>query len=59
MEQNVDEYAELMSLEIGKPINQGRGEVKKSAAHCVYFAENAEKWLARREYKTEAKMSYV
>jgi len=30
---------------MGKPINQSLAEVKKSAAHCRYYAENLEKLI--------------
>jgi succinate-semialdehyde dehydrogenase/glutarate-semialdehyde dehydrogenase len=42
---NVDEYASLIALEVGKPIGQAVGEVKKSAGHCQYYIDNSSKFL--------------
>jgi succinate-semialdehyde dehydrogenase/glutarate-semialdehyde dehydrogenase len=41
-----ERLAELMALEMGKPLAQGRDEPKKCAAGCRYFAEHAERMLA-------------
>ena len=43
---NVDEFAKFATLEMGKRIDEARGEVKFSAAILAYYAENAEKFLA-------------
>ena len=41
-----DEFAELMTCEMGKLFKDGRAEVEKCAFNCDYFAENAERFLA-------------
>jgi len=41
-----DELAGLLTLEMGKPISQARGEVALSAAIYQYYADNAETFLA-------------
>jgi len=51
--------ARLMASEMGKPLKQGEAEVEKCAWVCEYYADNAEKFLAREEVKTDAKRSYV
>ncbi|MDP2365773.1 MAG: NAD-dependent succinate-semialdehyde dehydrogenase [Ignavibacteria bacterium] len=56
---NSDEYAILMTIEMGKPIVQSRAEVEKCAWVCDYYAENAEKFLADEIIKTEAAKSFV
>ncbi len=46
MRQNVDEFATLATLEMGKRIDEARGEVKFSADILAYYAEHAKTFLA-------------
>ena len=42
-----DEFARLMTEEMGKTIADGRAEVEKCAFHCDWFAGHAEHYLAK------------
>ncbi len=59
LRENKDEYARIMALEMGKPINDGRGEVEKCAWVCEYYAEQAEKILADEPIESDGSKSYV
>ena len=39
LEKRADEYARLITLEMGKPIGEALGEVKKAAFGARHFAE--------------------
>ena len=54
-----DEFAELMALEMGKPIQQGRAEIDKCALVCSYYAQHAEAFLTDEIIETEAKKSFA
>ncbi|HVS13896.1 MAG TPA: NAD-dependent succinate-semialdehyde dehydrogenase [Thermoanaerobaculia bacterium] len=47
--QRRDDLAQLMAVEMGKPLNQGRSEVDKCKWVCEYYAEHAESFLATEE----------
>ncbi len=56
---NVEEYAKMITLEMGKPIKESRTEVNKCAWVCDYYAENAEAFLANETIVTGASNSFV
>ncbi|MFN2261495.1 MAG: NAD-dependent succinate-semialdehyde dehydrogenase [Psychroflexus sp.] len=56
---DVEEYAKMITLEMGKPISESRAEVNKCAWVCDYYAENASEFLADEKIKTDATHSYV
>jgi succinate-semialdehyde dehydrogenase / glutarate-semialdehyde dehydrogenase len=54
-----EEFAKIMTLEMGKPVTQSRGEVEKCAWVCDYFADNAEEFLKDQPITTDASNSFV
>lgn len=56
---NIDKYATTITLEMGKPIEESRGEVKKCAWVCEYYAKNAEQFLADEIIETDAQESFI
>ncbi len=59
LEDRVDQYAEAITQEMGKPINSAKAEIEKCAWVCRYYAENAEKFLADEIINTEASKSMI
>lgn len=51
MRARVDEFARLVTLEMGKLIEEARGEVTLSADIIDYYAKNAERFLAPQHLK--------
>ena len=47
-----EEFARLMTEEMGKPLTDGRAEVEKCAFHCDWFADHAEGSLANEPGET-------
>ncbi len=55
----VDQYAEMITLEMGKPIKEAKTEVLKCALVCDYYAKNAADFLAPEYIETDAQKSFV
>ena len=51
MRERIDEFARPVTLEMGKLIDQARGEVVLSADIIDYYAKNAERFLAPEQLK--------
>lgn len=59
LQKRKDEFASLMALEMGKPVQQGVAEIEKCAKACDYYADNAEQFLAPDIVATDASKSFV
>lgn len=56
---NIDHYASLITLEMGKIAREARAEIEKCAWGCDFYAEYAEAYLRDENIETEASSSYV
>lgn len=54
-----EKYGKILTLEMGKPINQAIAEVEKCAWVCDYYAENTENILAEEFIETDATESFI
>lgn len=54
-----DEFARLMTAEMGKVLADGRAEVEKCAVGCEFYAEHAERFLAEEPVDIDGKRAKV
>src|SRR5919197_361510 len=59
MRKNKDEYASLITEEMGKPIRQSIAEIEKCAWVCDYYSDHAESFLRDELIPTEFRKSFV
>jgi acyl-CoA reductase-like NAD-dependent aldehyde dehydrogenase len=59
MRKNREEYARLVTEEMGKPVRQSLAETEKCAWVCDYYAEHAETFLRDQLIPTEFRKSFV
>ncbi|MEB3175241.1 MAG: NAD-dependent succinate-semialdehyde dehydrogenase [Cyanobacteriota bacterium] len=59
LETQAPRWAELMTLEMGKPYSQALAEVKKCAWVCRFYAEQAPLFLADEPAETDAQKSWI
>jgi len=59
LRKHVDEYAEIITEEMGKPVTEARSEVEKCAWVCDYYADNAPGFLADEIIESDAGRSLV
>lgn len=58
IEAEADALAEIMTLEMGKPLTQAKGEALKCATCCHFYADHAATFLADEIVETGASKSY-
>lgn len=54
-----DQFAALMTAEMGKTVADGRAEIEKCAAHCEYFADNAAAMLKPEPAELQGDRAFV
>ncbi|MGZ2412376.1 succinate-semialdehyde dehydrogenase / glutarate-semialdehyde dehydrogenase [Sphingomonas sp. F9_3S_D5_B_2] len=54
-----DEFARLMTEEMGKTVDDGRAEVEKCAFHCDWFADHAADYLAPQPVNLDGPEAFV
>lgn len=59
LERDNRKFAELITLEMGKPIREAEYEISKTITAFNYYIENAPKFLSDEEVKSNASKSYV
>jgi succinate-semialdehyde dehydrogenase/glutarate-semialdehyde dehydrogenase len=59
LRQRKDEFAQLMTEEMGKTLDDGRGEVEKCAFQCDWFADQAEEYLTREPVDFDGEEAFV
>ena len=59
LETNKNQYAAIITLEMGKPIREAIAEIEKCVTTCRYFAENAKHFLKDNVIHTENSLSMV
>jgi succinate-semialdehyde dehydrogenase/glutarate-semialdehyde dehydrogenase len=59
LEAEREEFARLMTIEMGKPLKAAGEEAAKCALVCRYYAEMAERFLADEVIETNATRSFV
>ena len=59
LEKEKENYARLMTTEMGKTFRSAVEEAQKCALGCRYYAENAERFLADEIVETSATRSYI
>lgn len=59
LREHKSQLADVMAMEMGKPVKEGGPEVEKAASCFEFYADKAEGFLAREELPSDASLSYV
>ena len=57
--ENKRQYAEIITMEMGKPILESIAEIEKCALLCEYYENNSENFLKDKSLKSNAVTSFV
>jgi len=56
---DMDGYASLITLEMGKPVRETKAEIEKCALVCEFYSEMAPQWLNEEKIQSDASNSYI
>jgi succinate-semialdehyde dehydrogenase / glutarate-semialdehyde dehydrogenase len=59
LRQDKQNLAELMTMEMGKPVKESLAEIEKCAACCEFYAHNARKFLSDEMVESDASKSFI
>ena len=59
LEQEAEHYGRIITLEMGKPLQDSIAEVKKCAKACRYYADHAAEFLKDEEIESSASRSLI
>lgn len=59
LNENIEKYSKLITLEMGKPITESRAEIKKCILLCDFYEKNAARFLSDHIIDTEAHESFI
>jgi succinate-semialdehyde dehydrogenase/glutarate-semialdehyde dehydrogenase len=54
-----DQYAKLITQEMGKPLREARAEIEKCATVCDYYVQHGEEFMRAEPAQSDATKSYV
>src|SRR4051812_15112534 len=59
LRERIDNYARLLTLEMGKPITEAKAEIEKCAFNCDFYADHAAEFLRDQPAPANGTRSYV
>jgi len=59
LESNKQKYADMITMEMGKPLKQAVMEIEKCMAYCNYYIDNVKTFMTSTEITSPADKSYV